>query len=107
MFSQNHCRFFARAGSDKWLSTHCRRKPRTDSDVDFHYRFWPAPNHFLIFKFRTGSEGISLPVHPNPAVMRPTVMSESVVVADVGAQEWQVMVEHNDSEGAPSDHQWC
>jgi uncharacterized protein YheU (UPF0270 family) len=27
--------------------------------------------------------------------------------ADVGPEERQVMVEHNDGEGAPSGHQWC
>jgi hypothetical protein len=41
--------------------------------------FSPSPNHFLIFRLRTSSEGKSLPVLTNPAVMRPAVMSNSVV----------------------------
>jgi hypothetical protein len=42
----------------------------------------------MIFKLRTGSEGTSLVVHPNPAVMRPAVMPDSVVVeGSVDAQK--------------------
>ena len=80
VIAPNHCRLLVRTGSDKWPPTHCRCKPQTNSDVVLHYRFNPSPNHFLIFKLRTGSEGISLPVLTNPTVMRPAVISESVVV---------------------------
>ena len=53
----NQCRILARTGSDKWPSTHCRFQPRTSSDVDLHCRFLSIPNHFLIFKLKTDSEG--------------------------------------------------
>jgi hypothetical protein len=69
VIAQHHWQFLARTGSDKWTSSHCRFKPQTGKDVDLHWRFWPSPNHFLIFKLRTGSEGTSLPVHSNLAVM--------------------------------------
>ena len=84
MIAPNHCWFLARTGSDKWPITHCWCKPQTgsDSDVVLHYRFYPSPNHFLIFKLRTGSESTSLPVLTNPAEMRPAVMSKSVVVTN-------------------------
>jgi hypothetical protein len=75
--------FLARTGSDMWLSTYCQLQPQTGSDVDLYYRFWPIPNHFLILKPRTDSEGSSLPVGLNPAVMMPAVIPESVVVLDV------------------------
>jgi hypothetical protein len=84
VMAQNHWRSLARTGSDKWSSTHCRCQPQTGNDVDLHCWFWPSPNHFVIFKLRTGSEGTSLPVHPNPAVMRPAVMSNFVVVNRIG-----------------------
>ena len=45
---------------------------------------FPSPNHFLIFKLITSSEGTSLPVLTNPAVMRSAVMCKSGVVEASG-----------------------
>jgi hypothetical protein len=75
VIAPNHCRFLARTESDKWPPAHYRCKPQTSSDVVLHCQFLSSPNYFLIFKLRTGSEGTSLPVLTNPAVM-----SNSVVV---------------------------
>jgi hypothetical protein len=47
---------------------HCRFKPGTGSDMDFHCWFLRIPNHFLIFKLRTSSEDLSLRVLEKPAV---------------------------------------
>ena len=46
----------------------------------FTVGFSPAPIIFFIFKLITGSEGTSLPVLTNPAVMMPVVMCKSGVV---------------------------
>ena len=46
----------------------------------FTASFSPTLIIFFIFKLITGSEGTSLPVVTNPAVMRPTVMSKFVEV---------------------------
>ena len=84
VIAPKQCRFLARTGSDMWPLTQCRLQPQTGSDVDLHCRFWPTPNHFLILKPRTGSEG-SLSVGRNPAVMRPAVMPDYVVVIVLSA----------------------
>ena len=76
----NHCRLLVRTNSDKWPPSHYRCKPQTGSDVVLHYRFQPSPNNFLIFKLIIDNEGTSLSVLTNLVVMRPTVMSKSVVV---------------------------
>jgi hypothetical protein len=80
VIAPDQCQFLARIGSDMWPCTHCQFQPQIGSDVDLHCRFWPTPNHFLILKPRTCSEGSSLPVGRNPTMMMPAVMPDSVVV---------------------------
>jgi hypothetical protein len=75
LITPHHYRFLARTGSDMSPSTYCWFQPQTNSDVNLHYRFSATPNHFLVLKHRTGSEGFSLLVSKNLALM-----SYSVVV---------------------------